>query len=101
MALAGILSFSDKIIDKKLAEEIRGCLKMTKVGAIIAREMEESEERGKRAGRAEGMQKKLHEQIRKKMLKRKSLEQIIEELEEEPETICPLYEQIQEELAIK
>lgn len=54
MALAGILSFSDKIIDKKLAEEIRGCLKMTKVGAIIAREMEESEERGKRAGRAEG-----------------------------------------------
>lgn len=97
MALAGILSFSDKIIDTKLANEIRGCLDMTKVGAIIAREMEESEERGRR----EGMQKKLHEQIRKKMLKSKSLEQIIEELEEEPETICPLYEQIQEELAVK
>lgn len=45
------------------------------------------------------MQKKLHEQIRKKMLKRKPLEQIVEELEEEPETIRPLYEQIQEELA--
>ena len=27
---------------------------MTKVGAIIAREMEESEERGRRAGRTEG-----------------------------------------------
>ena len=50
MALAGILSFSDKIIDKKLANEIRRCLSMTKVGAIIAREMEESEERGKTAG---------------------------------------------------
>ena len=41
MALAGILSFSDKIIDQKLANEIRRCLNMTKVGAIIAREMEE------------------------------------------------------------
>ena len=54
MALAGILSFSDKIIDKELANEIRRCLSMTKVGAIIAREMEESEERGRKAGRAEG-----------------------------------------------
>lgn len=53
-ALAGILSFSDKIIDRKLANEIRRCLGMTKVGAIIAREMEESEERGRKAGRAEG-----------------------------------------------
>ena len=39
MALAGVLIFSDKIIDKKLANEIRRCLSMTKVGAIIAREM--------------------------------------------------------------
>ena len=54
MALAGILSFSDKIIDKKLANEIRRCLSMTKVGAIIAREMEECEERGEKRGRAEG-----------------------------------------------
>ena len=53
-AVAGILSFSDKIIDKKLADKVRGCLKMTKVGAIIAQEMEESEERGWRAGRADG-----------------------------------------------
>lgn len=30
MALAGILSFSDKIIDKVLANEIRRCLSMTK-----------------------------------------------------------------------
>lgn len=37
-----------------LAKEIRRCLSMTKVGAIIAREMEESEERGRRAGRVEG-----------------------------------------------
>ena len=54
MALAGILSFSDKIIDKKLANEIRRCLSMTKVGAIIAREMEECEERGEKRGRLEG-----------------------------------------------
>lgn len=54
MALAGILSFSDKIIDQKLANEIRRCLNMTKVGAIIAREMEESEARGRKTGRIEG-----------------------------------------------
>lgn len=53
-AMAGILSFSDKIIDKKLADKVRGCLDMTKVGAIIAREMEEREEKGWRAGRADG-----------------------------------------------
>ena len=55
MALAGILSFSDKIIDKKLANEIRRCLSMTKVGAIIAREMEESEARGEARGRASAL----------------------------------------------
>lgn len=55
MALAGILSFSDKIIDSKLANEIRRCLSMTKVGAIIAREMEESEERGRAEGRASAL----------------------------------------------
>lgn len=56
MALAGILSFSDKIIDKKLANEIRRCLSMTKVGAIIAKEMEESEEKGRQKGIQEGIQ---------------------------------------------
>ena len=55
MALAGILSFSDKIIDKKLANEIRRCLSMTKVGAIIAKEMEESEEKGRQKGIREGI----------------------------------------------
>lgn len=54
MALAGILSFSDKIIDKKFAEKIGGILKMTKVGAYFVREMEESEARGRAEGRAEG-----------------------------------------------
>ena len=54
MALAEILSFSDKIIDQKLANEIRRCLSMTKVGAIIAREIEESEARGRKTGRTEG-----------------------------------------------
>lgn len=54
MALAGILSFSDKIIDKELANEIRRCLSMTKVGAIIAREMEESEARGEARGELRG-----------------------------------------------
>lgn len=55
MALAGILSFSDKIIDKELANEIRRCLSMTKVGAIIAREMEESEKRGEARGRVSAL----------------------------------------------
>ena len=53
-AMAGILSFSDKIIDDKLADKVRGCLDMTKVGAIIAREMEEREERGRADGEARG-----------------------------------------------
>ena len=56
MALAGILSFSDKIIDKKLADEIRRCLSMTKVGAIIAKEMEESEAKGLAKGLEKGME---------------------------------------------
>ena len=55
MALAGILSFSDKIIDKKLAEKIGGILKMTKVGAYFVREMEESEARGEARGRASAL----------------------------------------------
>ena len=59
MALAGILSFSDKIIDIKLANEIRRCLSMTKVGAIIAREMEEREEFGRKEGKIEGQQSSL------------------------------------------
>ena len=54
MALAGILSFSDKIIDQKLANEMRRGRKKTKEGAIIAREMEESEARGRKTGRIEG-----------------------------------------------
>ena len=36
---AGILSFTDKIIDEEVAEEIRRRLEMTKVGRIIYEEM--------------------------------------------------------------
>ncbi len=48
-----------------------------------------------------GMQNKLQDQIRKKLLKGKSLEQTAEELEEDPDELRSLYEQIQEELAVK
>lgn len=78
MALAGILSFSDKIIDKKLANEIRRCLSMTKVGAIIAREMEESEERGRKVGRAEGRASALLTVLASKGEVTKQLEQKIQ-----------------------
>lgn len=78
MALAGILSFSDKIIDKKLANEIRRCLSMTKVGAIIAREMEESEARGRKAGRAEGRASALLTVLASKGEVTKQLEQKIQ-----------------------
>lgn len=81
-ALAGILSFSDKIIDRKLADEIRRCLSMTKVGAIIAREMEESEERGRLQGRAEGIAEGRAEGIVSSLLTVLSLKgEVPEELE--------------------
>ncbi len=54
----------------------------------------EAAEEGERIGRIETLCK----QIRKKLLKHKSLEQIADELEETPETIRPLYEQVQKEL---
>ena len=38
MNTAGILSFTDKIIDEEVAEEIRRRLEMTKVGRIIYEE---------------------------------------------------------------
>ena len=80
MALAGILSFSDKIIDKKLANEIRRCLSMTKVGAIIAKEMEESEEKGRQKGRAEGQLASLRTVL---LLKGKISEKLEEEIQKQ------------------
>lgn len=41
-ALAGILVFSDKIIEKEYAEKIRRWIQMTQVGRIIEREKEEA-----------------------------------------------------------
>lgn len=63
--------------------------------------LEEGRTEGIQQGRTEGMQNKLHDLILKKLIKRKPLEQIAEELEESPEAIRPLYEQIQEELAVQ
>ncbi len=40
--LAGILTFTDKIIDEKTAIKIRRLIQMTKVGMIIAKEQEEA-----------------------------------------------------------
>lgn len=51
--------------------------------------------------REEVIEERRKELIRKKLLKRKSLEQIAEELEEDPEELRLLYEQVQEELAVK
>ena len=79
MALAGILSFSDKIIDKKLANEIRRCLSMTKVGAIIAKEMEESEEKGRQEGRAEGRQEGQLASLRTVLLLKGKISEKLEE----------------------
>lgn len=76
MALAGILSFSDKIIDKKLANEIRRCLSMTKVGAIIAKEMEESEAKGIVKGRVEGREQEKSLRIKSMLLRQKTPEEI-------------------------
>ena len=83
MALAGILSFSDKIIDKKLANEIRRCLSMTKVGAIIAKEMEESEEKGRQEGRTEGQLASLRTVL---LLKGKISEKLEAEIQKQTKT---------------
>ena len=66
---------------------------MTKVGAIIAREIEESEERGRKAGRAEG-RVKLISLIIKKVQRGKDLLAIADAVEEPVEVIQPIYEAV-------
>lgn len=40
---AGILCFTDKIIDKEVAEDIRRKLDMTKVGSLLVREIRDND----------------------------------------------------------
>lgn len=46
--LAGLLVFADKVIDQEAAEEVRRCIYMTKIGRLIAKEIEEAVEKAER-----------------------------------------------------
>ncbi|MCR1840135.1 hypothetical protein [Murimonas intestini] len=51
-ALSGIITFTDKVIDKEYAEYVKGVIMMTKVAQLI---FDEGIEKGKSAGRKEGI----------------------------------------------
>ena len=40
--------FADKVIDQEAAEEVRRCIYMTKIGRLIAKEIEEAVEKAER-----------------------------------------------------
>ena len=98
--LAGILTFTDKVIDKDYRERIKEEWVMTQIGKMIfddgynaGREQGEKngEKRGEKRGEERGIRwgenKKLVIQVCRKLRKGKAAETIAEELEEPLETI--------------
>lgn len=100
-AIAGILTFTDKVIDEKYAKKIKEELKMTLVEQLIfndgleegiSRGRSEGRSEGRLEGRTEGERLNMIELIRKKYIKGKTLLAIAEELEASVEEIQPILE---------
>ena len=90
-ALSGIITFTDKIIDKEYAEYVKGVIMMTKVAQLI---FDEGIEKGKSAGRAEGQAQMIY-CIRRKYEKGYTAAAIADILEQKidyVENICKLIE---------
>ena len=90
--LAGILTFTDKVIDENFRERIKEEWKMTQIGKMIFDDgfragEKQGEKRGEERGEARGESRKLIELSCRKLRKGKSPEMIAQELEEEPEII--------------
>ena len=86
-SLAGILTFSDKIIDAEDANRIKEMIRMNKVTRLIFEE-----------GMAQGRTELLREQILKKMATGKSAEEIADALEESPQNIQSIIDEIKQQI---
>lgn len=87
-ALAGLLTFTDKVIDETYRERIKEELEMTQVGKMIFDDgLQQGVKEGMEQGKKFGAEYKIVELSCKKLRKGKSPEQIAVELEETPEII--------------
>ena len=90
--IAGILTFTDKILDPAYAKRVKGEIKMNLVSQMIFQDgfdsgVEQGMNQGITMGITQGSEKKLIQQVCRKLQKKKSPETISEELEEELEVI--------------
>lgn len=90
--IAGILTFTDKILDPAYAKRVKGEIKMNLVSQMIFQDgfdsgVEQGMNQGITMGITQGSAKKLIQQVCRKLQKKKSPETISEELEEELEVI--------------
>ena len=91
--LAGILTFTDKIVDNDYRERVKEEWKMTQIGKMIFDDgFQVGEKRGEKRGIQLGEHKKLTAQVCRKLEKGKDLRTIAEELEEPLELIESIYQ---------
>lgn len=86
-SLAGILTFSDKIIDAEDANRIKEMIRMNKVTRLIFEE-----------GMAQGRTELLRELILKKLASGASAEEIADALEESPQNIQSIIDEIKQQI---
>lgn len=77
-ALAGILSFTDKVISEETKQYIKEAIGMTQVGKML---MDEGRQEGRREGRQEGMQEEAKKNARNMLKRGDSVEEVAEILE--------------------
>ena len=86
--IAGILTFTDKVLDPAYAKQVKGEIKMNLVSQMIFQDgFDSGVEQGMNQGITQGSEKKLIQLVCRKLRKKKPPETISEELEEELEVI--------------
>ena len=90
--IAGILTFTDKVLDPAYAKQVKGEIKMNLVSQMIFQDgfdsgVEQGMNQGITMGITQGSEKKLIQLVCRKLQMKKSPETISEELEEELEVI--------------
>ena len=83
-ALAGILTFTDKVISKETRNYIKEVLGMTQIGKML---MDEGRQAGIREGRQAGIQEEARKNARNLLKRGTSLEEVAEILELPVETV--------------
>ncbi len=82
--LAGILSFTDKVISRETGQYIKEVLGMTQVGKML---MDEGRQEGRKEGRKEGRQEEARKTARNMFKRGDSIESVAEVLELPIDTI--------------